>query len=113
MHLVSARSRIAPSSIDKLSELWAIGKAAYGAESLSWETFKVWWRSYRPGVKSVVLEDRIVGAIAIWPLSERCANRLASGRIKNRTRSDESLQRDRNRGFVSHWNVETVGTQSG
>ena len=28
------------------------------------------------------LEDRVVGAIGIWPLSERCARRLAAGRIK-------------------------------
>ena len=82
-HLVDLRFQVGEvASIDKLSELWAIDKTAYGEASLSWETFKGWWRSYRPGLKTLFLEDRIVGAIGIWPLSERCARRLATGRIK-------------------------------
>ena len=82
-HLVDLRFQVGEvASIDKLSELWAIDKTAYGEASLSWETFKGWWRSYRPGLKALFLEDRIVGAIGIWPLSERCARRLAAGRIK-------------------------------
>jgi hypothetical protein len=32
--------------------------------------------------ETLLLEDRVVGAIGIWPLSERCARRLAAGRIK-------------------------------
>jgi hypothetical protein len=86
-HLVDLRFQVGEvASIDKLSELWAIDKTAYGEASLSWETFKGWWRSYRPGLKALFLEDRIVGAIGIWPLSERCARRLAAGRIKESDR---------------------------
>jgi hypothetical protein len=82
-HLVDLRFQVGEvASIDKLSELWEIDKAAYGEASLTWEAFKGWWRSYRPGLKTLFLEDRVVGAIGIWPLSERCARRLAAGRIK-------------------------------
>jgi hypothetical protein len=51
-HLVDLRFQVGEvASIDKLSELWEIDKAAYGEASLTWEAFKGWWRSYRPGLK--------------------------------------------------------------
>jgi hypothetical protein len=69
-------------SIAKLKELWVVDNAAYGEASITWETFVGWWRSYPPGLKALFLRDRIVGALGIWPLSDRCAKRLTDGRIK-------------------------------
>jgi hypothetical protein len=66
----------------ELQELWAIDSAAYGEASITLETFMGWWRSYPSGLKVLFLQGRIVGALGIWPLSDRCARRLTDGRIK-------------------------------
>jgi hypothetical protein len=69
-------------SPEELQELWAIDKAAYGEDSLTYEQFLDWWSSFPLGLWALFSEKRVVGAIGIWPLSVRTAKWLKSAKLK-------------------------------
>jgi hypothetical protein len=66
----------------ELEELWAIDGAAYGEASITYEKFRDWWSSFPSGLRALFFQNRIMGAIGIWPLSARCAGFLKSARLK-------------------------------
>jgi hypothetical protein len=66
----------------ELEDLWEIDNAAYGEASITYEKFRDWWLSYPSGLHALFFRTRVMGAIGIWPLSTRCAELLATGRLK-------------------------------
>ena len=66
----------------ELEDLWAIDNEAYGEASISYETFREWWRSFSPGLQALFFRNCVMGAIGIWPLSDRCARLFAAGCLK-------------------------------
>jgi hypothetical protein len=66
----------------ELEDLWEIDHAAYGEASITFEKFKDWWMSFPAGLHALFFRTRVMGAIGIWPLSDRCAELFATGRIK-------------------------------
>jgi hypothetical protein len=69
-------------STAELKELWAIDKAAYGEASITYEKFLDWWSSFPLGLWALFFQERVVGAIGIWPLSLRTASWLKSAKLK-------------------------------
>jgi hypothetical protein len=66
----------------ELEDLWEIDNAAYGEASITYEKFKEWWMSFPSGLYALFFRTRVMGAIGIWPLSNRCAELFATGRLK-------------------------------
>jgi hypothetical protein len=66
----------------ELEDLWAIDNAAYGEASLTYERFQDWWSSFPLGLRALFFKNRVMGAIGIWPLSNRCARLLKSAQLK-------------------------------
>src|SRR5258708_19775524 len=67
---------------DQLEELWAIDSAAYGAASITYDKFREWWRGFPSGLQVLHWQQRIGGAMGLWPLSDRSAARLINAQIK-------------------------------
>ena len=70
-------------SRDELEELWAIDNSAYGAASITYETFRDWWRAFPSGLLVLHWGRRIGGAIGLWPLSDRTAARDMEANAQN------------------------------
>jgi len=66
----------------ELEDLWAIDNAAYGEASITYERFQDWWSSFPLGLRALFFKNRVMGAIGIWPLSNRCGRRLKSAQLK-------------------------------
>ena len=66
----------------ELEDLWAIDNAAYGEASITYERFQDWWSSFPLGLRALFFKSRIMGAIWIWPLSNRCGRLLKSAQLK-------------------------------
>jgi hypothetical protein len=69
-------------STAELEDLWEIDNAAYGEASITYEKFLDWWLSFPSGLHALFFRTRVMGAIGIWPLSSRCAELFATGRLK-------------------------------
>ena len=91
----------------ELEDLWAIDNEAYREASITYETFKDWWRSFSPGLQALFFRNRVMGAIGIWPLSDRCARLFAAGRLKESELTGRSM-----RAFLKapaqHWYVSGI-----
>ena len=66
----------------ELEDLWAIDNAAYAEASITYERFQDWWSSFPLGLRALFFKNRVMGAIGIWPLSNRCARLLKSAQLK-------------------------------
>jgi hypothetical protein len=66
----------------ELEDLWAIDNAAYGEASITYERFQDWWSSFPLGLRALFFQNRVMGAIGIWPLSNRCGRLLKSAKLK-------------------------------
>jgi hypothetical protein len=66
----------------ELEDLWAIDKAAYEEASITYERFHEWWSSFPLGLRALFFRNRVMGAIGIWPLSDRNARLLKSAQLK-------------------------------
>jgi hypothetical protein len=66
----------------ELEDLWEIDNAAYGEASITYGKFKDWWMSFPSGLYALFFRTRVMGAIGIWPLSDRCAGLFANGQLK-------------------------------
>jgi hypothetical protein len=77
----------------ELQELWAIDNAAYGEASITYEKFLDWWSSFPLGLWALFCQDRIVGAIGLWPMSVRTAAWLKSGKLKESQLSGAMMRR--------------------
>ena len=66
----------------ELEDLWAIDSAAYGEASITYEKFQDWWSSFPLGLRALFFRSRIMGAIGLWPLSNRCSRLLKSAQLK-------------------------------
>jgi hypothetical protein len=66
----------------ELEDLWAIDSAAYGEASITYEKFRDWWSSFPLGLRALFFRNRVMGAIGIWPLSNRCSRLLKSAQLK-------------------------------
>jgi hypothetical protein len=66
----------------ELEDLWTIDNAAYGEASITFERFRDWWSSFPLGLRALFFKNRVMGAIGIWPLSNRCARLLKAAQLK-------------------------------
>src|SRR5271165_1202242 len=66
----------------ELEDLWATDSAAYGEASITYERFQDWWSSFPLGLRALFFQNRVMGAIGIWPLSNRCARLLKSAQLR-------------------------------
>jgi len=66
----------------ELEDLWSIDNTAYGEASITSERFRDWWLSFPLGLRALFLRNRVMGAIGIWPLSNRRARLLKSAQLK-------------------------------
>jgi len=66
----------------ELEDLWAIDKAAYEEASITYERFHEWWSSFPLGLRALFFRNRVMGAIGIWPLSDRYGRLLKSAQLR-------------------------------
>jgi hypothetical protein len=66
----------------ELEDLWAIDKAAYEEASITYDRFHEWWSSFPLGLRALFFRNRVMGAIGIWPLSDRFGRLLKSAQLK-------------------------------
>jgi hypothetical protein len=66
----------------ELEDLWAIDSAAYGEASITYERFQDWWSSFPLGLRALFFQNRVMGAIGIWPLSNQCSRLLKAAKLK-------------------------------
>jgi len=67
-----------------LFDLWNIDEAAYGSDSISFEQFEEMWRAFPNGLHVLYLDDEIIGAMGIWPLTKQCAADFVNAKISER-----------------------------
>lgn len=67
---------------EELEKLWLLDKEAYKDVALTTSEFYKWWSTFEYGLKAIFRDEEIVGAIGIWPLSEKVACKFKSGDIK-------------------------------
>ena len=91
-------------SSDQLKELWGIDETAYGEASMSFEKFRDWWCAYPPGLLVLHWNQRIGGAIGLWPISVRSAGRLTNARIKESALTGRMMRRFR-KAPASRWYI--------
>jgi DNA-binding XRE family transcriptional regulator len=66
----------------ELRDLWAIDNTAYGDANITFEHLLALWKAFPLGLRVLFFENEIMGAIGIWPVSCRWAERLQAGRLK-------------------------------
>lgn len=66
----------------QLRELHQMDAIAYESTSLDFEVFKRWWLTYDLGLRVVLQDERIVGAIGVWAFDVPTIRRFISGQIK-------------------------------
>jgi hypothetical protein len=66
----------------ELHDLWAIDKAAYKEASITYERFHQWWSSFPLGLRALFFRNRVMGAIGVWPLSDRYARLMKAAQLK-------------------------------
>jgi hypothetical protein len=76
----------------ELEDLWEIDNAAYGEASITYEKFKNWWMSFPSGLSALFFRTRVMGAIGIWPLSDRCAELFTNGGLKESEISGRTMR---------------------
>ena len=69
-------------SCGELRDLWTIDHQAYGEASITYDKFEDWWRCYPFGLHALFFRTQVMGALGIWPLSNHCADLLATARLK-------------------------------
>jgi transcriptional regulator with XRE-family HTH domain len=90
-----------------LFDLWKIDEEGYGSDSIGFEQFVEMWRAFPNGLHVLYLDDEIVGAMGIWPLSKRCAANLVAGKISEREIKGASLKASANRP-ASTWYISGI-----
>jgi hypothetical protein len=66
----------------ELQDLWAIDKAAYKEASITYERFHQWWSSFPLGLRALFFRNRVMGAIGVWPLSDRYGRLMKAAQLK-------------------------------
>ena len=80
---VRAKLRVGDIRTDaEIETLWTIDNAAYGDGNITLEHFRALWMAYPQGLHVLYHEDEILGAMGIWPVTERWASKLKSARLK-------------------------------
>jgi len=69
-------------STERLRALYALDLEAYGRTAIDWERFLQWHSTYDMGLRVVLEQDRIVGAIGVWGLSEQQTRGLIGGQLR-------------------------------
>lgn len=73
-------------NISLLKQLWKLDCQAYSVEedpySLSFEDFSNWWKQYSLGSKVLVVSNRIVTSIGIYPLSREQYSSFLKGDLE-------------------------------
>lgn len=70
------------SNTDDLKELWEMDVEAYGECAFTFEEYKKWWETYKEGLTALYINNRIVAAYGIWPISRSTMEHLKNGEIK-------------------------------
>jgi hypothetical protein len=65
----------------ELQDLWAIDKAAYEEASITYERFHEWWSSFPLGLRALFFRSRVMGAIGVWPLSDRYGRLMKAAQL--------------------------------
>lgn len=63
----------------QLRAVWEINAELYGSDALAFDAYLSWWRVYPKAVLALMYEQRIVGAITIWPVQRGAFERLLEG----------------------------------
>lgn len=63
----------------ELRAVWEINADLYGSDALPFDAYLSWWRAYPKAVLALMHEQRIVGAITIWPVLRGAFKRLLGG----------------------------------
>jgi hypothetical protein len=63
----------------ELKDLWQIDSQAYSNANIPFELFKHWWLAYPGGLHALFVEDKVIGAIGIWPVPISWMARLQDG----------------------------------
>ena len=66
----------------ELKTLWAIDDSAYGETSITFDHFLSLWKAYPPGLRVLFCDDQIIGAIGIWPVTSRWAEKMKNAQLK-------------------------------
>ncbi|MBS0657744.1 MAG: hypothetical protein JSR82_05785 [Verrucomicrobia bacterium] len=66
----------------QLRQLYLIDDDAYGAASIPFELFRDLWVAFPAGLVALFREDRIIGAIGIWPLEMAWHARFKACQLK-------------------------------
>lgn len=110
LHLEDAVKRLRIGRVEServLRELFLIDDEAYGDDSISYELFKDLWSAFPQGLIALYCDDRIIGAIGIWPLDSSWAERLKNGRIRERDLDPGSMKKYRTRA-AAFWHISGV-----
>ena len=59
-----------------------IDAEAYGPASITLDLFRNLWRVFPNGLVAIFEDDTIIGAFGIWPLTEKWAEGLRSGKLR-------------------------------
>ena len=102
------RFRVGPiPSPAALFDLWKIDNTAYGSDSISFEQFEEMWRAFPNGLHVLYLDNEIIGAMGIWPLSKQCAADLVNAKISEREIKGISLRASATRP-ASTWYISGI-----
>lgn len=78
---------------EELQDLYKIDAEAYGNASIPYETFLEWWSAHQLGLVGAFDENnKVQGAIGIWPVTKNWIKDLSSGRGKESNLNTKPIQ---------------------
>jgi len=66
----------------ELHKIAELDEKTYGKHSVDFQGLVDWWMCYRQGIYALFLHRELVGAVGIWPITEKTFDRLVAGRLK-------------------------------
>lgn len=75
----------------ELRELYEIDAAAYGRNSISFETFLRWWKAHRTGTYAIKSEATVLGAVGIWPIHQDWFQSFLAGDVREADLGENEL----------------------
>ena len=65
---------------EELRRVWELDSSVYAALAEPYDTLKSWWEAFPSGIYGLFFDGSLIGALGIWPVSDRWVDTLASGR---------------------------------
>lgn len=69
-------------SFEEIRQIYEVEYREYGDETLSYLEYTRWWQRFKTGTYALFIDETVVGAIGMWPLTKSTYRDLTGGRLE-------------------------------